>query len=660
MGLTGVEKHAKHTNIVDTSRAAIESAHRKLMTTAYHLAMTPTMPLAHFEVLVKVQRTNGVKLIRGKHDERSAKEYVSSLMDAVEEKCAVILASKHFMTILSDGSQARKTKSDKEMVLVRIERNGLPCYLVASLIEMSEWGGTGAEALKDGIDAVFNNTGPFKMEADDYTAKLVGCTADGASVNFGQYSGLLTRLDEGRGWLIKIHCANHRIELAIKDAFKDSIFTEVDNTYITLYNLLKNSGKIKSEVKSAAEALNIEHYTLPKLTGTRFVGHRVTAYKVMLDMWPALLTALQNVEADGKTKSDVRAKVSGLAKKLKSYNLLCKTCFYLDLLEAVRPTSKIFEGEGLMIFEVKSTVNETMLELEDFAAFDSLEDDLTSHVRRFYMNDHEENTGEFNVKFYAPGDGRRKEKNRHYTCIDILPLINVSSATAHRIFQAKISLASKIKDMLENRFLNSYSDDILDCMKWFDCRNWLEDKTYAYEDFDNLYNHFQQSLDHAGYNHDQIKKEWGVARRYILSHFSKNDSCKDIWRKIILTKREELPNLCLLVELIISFSGSNSSVERTFSLLTNMLSDRRLSTSHETMNILLKLKLSDSLWNDIERDEIIDRALEIYLTKRRVTQIDCSVEPPAKRIREEEPEKDKYGITECVWVNGDSDLSDSE
>ena len=28
------------------------------------------------------------------------------------------------MSLLSDGSQARKTKSDKEMVMVRFERNG--------------------------------------------------------------------------------------------------------------------------------------------------------------------------------------------------------------------------------------------------------------------------------------------------------------------------------------------------------------------------------------------------------------------------------------------------------------------------------------------------------------------------------------------------------
>lgn len=78
---------------------------------------------------------------------------------------------------------------------------------------MSEWRGTGAKALKSGID-----------------------------------NGLLTRLDEDCGQLIKIHCANHQIELAIKELFLD-----MDTAFSTLYKL------IKSEIKGAAEALNVEN-----------------------------------------------------------------------------------------------------------------------------------------------------------------------------------------------------------------------------------------------------------------------------------------------------------------------------------------------------------------------------------------------------------------
>ena len=71
----------------------------------------------------------------------------------------------------------------------------------------------------------------------------------------------MTRLSEQRPWLIKIHCSNHRIELAVKDAIKESDFGVVDQFYINTYNLWENSGKIKTEVKLATETLNIQHYT---------------------------------------------------------------------------------------------------------------------------------------------------------------------------------------------------------------------------------------------------------------------------------------------------------------------------------------------------------------------------------------------------------------
>ena len=131
--------------------------------------------------------------------------------------------------------------------------------MMASLLEMTDRGRTGAE-LKNGIDNIFGEHGPLSLP--DYNTNLISCSADGAAVNFGTKSGLLTRLDADRGWLINIHCSNHRIELAVKDAFKNSVFVEIDTLYNSKFKLLKNSSKIKSEMKIAAEAWNIQYYTL--------------------------------------------------------------------------------------------------------------------------------------------------------------------------------------------------------------------------------------------------------------------------------------------------------------------------------------------------------------------------------------------------------------
>ena len=58
--------------------------------------------------------------------------------------------------MLSDGSQARKTNDEKELIVLRIEKEGVPVYLVASMLEMADFGGTDDHCFKNVLDSVFN------------------------------------------------------------------------------------------------------------------------------------------------------------------------------------------------------------------------------------------------------------------------------------------------------------------------------------------------------------------------------------------------------------------------------------------------------------------------------------------------------------------------
>ena len=310
------------------TKTSTKGGYTKLFRTAYELAMNPTISLAQFHTLVKVQRKNGVRLIEGHDDGKAAREFIHYIADTISEKTAAIIGSSNFMFILTDGSLARKTGSEKELVLIRTERNGIPVYFVASLLEMSEWGGTGANSLKNGIDSIFSDNGSIPLSENAYVHKVIGCTADGASVNFGRISGLMKRLSNGRDWLITFQCVNHRVELTIKNSFKTSDFGAVDEFYTGIFNLSKNSGKIKGEIKEAAKILNINHYVLSKITGTRFVGHRRKSYDRLL----------QNG---------------------------------MHILESITPASKIFETEHLMPYEVMPIVKETLANIDDIIQADS-------------------------------------------------------------------------------------------------------------------------------------------------------------------------------------------------------------------------------------------------------------------------------------------------
>ena len=76
-------------------------------------------------------------------------------------------------------------------------------------------------------------------------------------------------------------------------------------------------------------------------------------------------------------------------------------------------------------------------------------------------------------------------------------------------------------------------------------------------------------------------------------------------------------------------SGCNSAVEIGFSILTMMLSDRRLKTLHNLINFRIILKIKDKNWRGTERSEMLQQALEIYLSKNRRKKLTIKKDEPS-------------------------------
>ena len=96
-------------------------------------------------------------------------------------------------------------------------------------------------------------------------------------------------------------------------------------------------------------------------------------------------------------------------------------------------------------------------------------------------------------------------------------------------------------------------------------------------------------------------------------------------------------------------SSSNSAVERGFSILTMMLSDRRLKTLHDLMNFRIAFKINDRNWSEKERSVILRRALEIYVRKGR-----------RKRKTDEASSNHTVELQSSESEDSQSDLSDYE
>ena len=92
--------------------------------------------------------------------------------------------------------------------------------------------------------------------------------------------------------------------------------------------------------------------------------------------------------------------------------------------------------------------------------------------------------------------------------------------------------------------------------------------------------------------------EWKSFKIFASEMFSSNISPFSLWRSVISSRRNEYPNLCLLASMVMTISGFNTAVERAFSVLTLMLSDRRLSASHQVLEDRLVVKANDKNGTD--------------------------------------------------------------
>ena len=72
---------------------------------------------------------------------------------------------------------------------------------------------------------------------DKFWPRLDGLIVDRASVNAGINKKLEVLLKEPSPCITLVHCSNHRFELAMKDAFKETFFDDTDIVFI------KNSPK---------------------------------------------------------------------------------------------------------------------------------------------------------------------------------------------------------------------------------------------------------------------------------------------------------------------------------------------------------------------------------------------------------------------------------
>ena len=114
--------------------------------------------------------------------------------------------------------------------------------VVTKFLRLKDVSSANATGLLQALTVSINECG---LGLDDYNRRFLGFLSDGASVNFGRKSGLYTDLilRQNSPWIIGFHCMNHRLELAIRDACKESLFDDVFLVLRNIHSIFERSPK---------------------------------------------------------------------------------------------------------------------------------------------------------------------------------------------------------------------------------------------------------------------------------------------------------------------------------------------------------------------------------------------------------------------------------
>ena len=184
------------------------------------------------------------------------------------------LANAQYFYILSDSSTDSRVIEEKLVYLLFLKSG----KLLLKFLSVEPANNTNAEGIIECIKTAFEQIGIL-----DFQKRIMGLNVDGASVNTGVHNGVGVLMHADSPWLQVIHCFNHHLELAIKDAFKNDNFNKIDEMLMKFYYLYQKSPKLLQELKHIAEAWEKSVPKPSKSYGTHWIDQKLTSMKIMLE-----------------------------------------------------------------------------------------------------------------------------------------------------------------------------------------------------------------------------------------------------------------------------------------------------------------------------------------------------------------------------------------
>ena len=423
---------------------------------------------------------------------------------------------------------------------------------------------------------------------------LIGGGSDGASVNIGVHKGLKAPLQSMYPWLFWSWCFSHRLELACKDACTSSLFTNINEMLLRLFYLYHKSSKKSRELASIAEDLK-EVFQLPKggnvpvrCQGTRWIGHKRKALQQIVDSFGAYITHLGALAADSGTKPDDRARITGYLRKWSQGKMLVGCAMYIDVLKAPALLSLCLQKDGVDIIYCIEQILKSADALDSLAKQDPKQWPSVKLVLSRISEEGEE-------KSYKGGTITHYSDSTVTTCSTqaLADLKHLSSSLKERLAWSDMQLLRSILVFLDTCSWASRAKrrraDGSDSEQEEDEE---DDKAEIRAAAEYISSIFREPLEAknaclASLN-DEVDEVVDFCRKYldVLEDYTK------VWYKLHITPdARNWPNVLLLSQLLFSLPFTNSIVERAFSTMKVVKTNRRTSLLTSTLDNLMEINV---------------------------------------------------------------------
>ena len=506
----------------------------------------------------------------------------------------------------------KTARKSRHLLIFLISILGAPVF---SLMSLEEPENADAEGLKKALE---NSIGKLELTIDRKEHEL-GLCSDGARVNLSLFNKVKTEIGDH---YVQVWCPSHRLELAIRDAFKLCAFNNTCEKDLTdIYYLFKRATLRWRLFKRQALFMGIPHWKYKRPAGTRWVEHQAANINSHNHNLPILIGFLNQQIASPHNVSmkKMQATLAGHKADICHVDKVIYAGVKQDVLTVIQPLSKVLQNNSLILPALITCCVKTLKTVKKLDELLSNEGpDALRRSKVFPSAVSLINQMSEECENIIPGRQTRNDtlenpgKNKSLFYEDTYLLTGELQSSIQKVHKEIHIIVKNLYKALKVRLDPIVEDPLFQAMAIF-----LDTESYGLMELDDILENvkiiterFSQLLRANGCQLLLIPSEQEILYEH-TTRFLSGKSANKTWPHLFARQTQlGISNIIHVAEISIAMPASNAETERVFSFLWRAFSKDRQSIKNENLENILRLRCDHDF-----SDAHYEHAIEMFLTE---------------------------------------------